>query len=241
MIERRDAGPLGEELVVRDKGHLRGRDDRVVGDHQSERRAHRHLPLLRARAPLPWCPSTCTGSPRSCSWRWRCPNPGRQAIDRVLLAHSWIINRVLLDDRYRAPLEYLCTRDRRRRARAARDGQERRRSAHGGRAAEDRCTGTGGRGRGARRRSRAPSARAQQGRRREHRGRGREGVGVGDRQWRRRGPRVGPDHRGHEPRAVRTGGPRGKGHAHAPRRRDGRAHRRAARRTRRRMPSTRTG
>lgn len=38
------------------------------------------------------------------------PNPGRQAIDRVLLAHSWIINRVLLDDRYRAPLEYLCNR-----------------------------------------------------------------------------------------------------------------------------------
>jgi hypothetical protein len=28
----------------------------------------------------------------------------------VLLTQSWIINRVLLDDRYRAPLEYLCTR-----------------------------------------------------------------------------------------------------------------------------------
>ncbi len=38
------------------------------------------------------------------------PNPGRKAIDRVLLAHSWIINRVLLDDRYRKPLEYLCER-----------------------------------------------------------------------------------------------------------------------------------
>ena len=38
------------------------------------------------------------------------PNPGRQSIDRVLLAHSWIINRVLLDDRYRAPLEYLTQR-----------------------------------------------------------------------------------------------------------------------------------
>lgn len=38
------------------------------------------------------------------------PNPNRAAIDRVLLAHSWIINRVLLDDRYRAPLDYLCTR-----------------------------------------------------------------------------------------------------------------------------------
>jgi hypothetical protein len=38
------------------------------------------------------------------------PNPGRRSIDRILLAHSWIINRVLLDDRYRAPLDYLCTR-----------------------------------------------------------------------------------------------------------------------------------
>jgi len=38
------------------------------------------------------------------------PNPGRQPIDRILLKHSWIINRVLLDDRYRAPLEYLCSR-----------------------------------------------------------------------------------------------------------------------------------
>jgi hypothetical protein len=38
------------------------------------------------------------------------PKPSRSAIDRTLLAHSWIINRVLLDDRYRAPLDYLCTR-----------------------------------------------------------------------------------------------------------------------------------
>jgi len=38
------------------------------------------------------------------------PNPSRQAIDKILLGHSWIINRVLLDDRYRAPLEYLCNR-----------------------------------------------------------------------------------------------------------------------------------
>jgi hypothetical protein len=38
------------------------------------------------------------------------PNPNRDAIDQVLLAHSWIINRVLLDDRYRPPLDYLCTR-----------------------------------------------------------------------------------------------------------------------------------
>jgi hypothetical protein len=38
------------------------------------------------------------------------PNPGRRGIDRILLAHSWVINRVLLDDRYRAPLEYLCKR-----------------------------------------------------------------------------------------------------------------------------------
>jgi hypothetical protein len=38
------------------------------------------------------------------------PNPSRSAIDRTLLAHSWIINRVLLDDRYRPALEYLCTR-----------------------------------------------------------------------------------------------------------------------------------
>jgi hypothetical protein len=38
------------------------------------------------------------------------PNPNKSAIDRVLLSHAWIINRVLLDDRYRAPLDYLCTR-----------------------------------------------------------------------------------------------------------------------------------
>ena len=38
------------------------------------------------------------------------PNPNRDAIDKILLAHSWIINRVLLDDRYRAALDYLCTR-----------------------------------------------------------------------------------------------------------------------------------
>lgn len=38
------------------------------------------------------------------------PNPNRDAIDKVLLAHSWIVNRVLLDDRYRPALDYLCTR-----------------------------------------------------------------------------------------------------------------------------------
>ncbi len=38
------------------------------------------------------------------------PNPNRAAIDKVLLAHAWIINRVLLDDRYRAALDYLTTR-----------------------------------------------------------------------------------------------------------------------------------
>ena len=38
------------------------------------------------------------------------PNPNRDAIDKVLLGHSWIINRVLLDDRYRPALDYLCTR-----------------------------------------------------------------------------------------------------------------------------------
>jgi hypothetical protein len=38
------------------------------------------------------------------------PNPDRRAIDKVLVTHSWIINRVLLDDRYRPPLEYLRTR-----------------------------------------------------------------------------------------------------------------------------------
>lgn len=38
------------------------------------------------------------------------PNPDRSAIDKVMLTHSWIINRVLLDDRYRSALEYLRTR-----------------------------------------------------------------------------------------------------------------------------------
>jgi hypothetical protein len=38
------------------------------------------------------------------------PNPNRDEIDMVLLSQSWVINRVLLDDRYREPLEYLCTR-----------------------------------------------------------------------------------------------------------------------------------
>lgn len=38
------------------------------------------------------------------------PNPNRDTIDKVLLKHSWIINRVLLDDRYRPALNYLCTR-----------------------------------------------------------------------------------------------------------------------------------
>jgi hypothetical protein len=38
------------------------------------------------------------------------PNPSKTAIDRLLLSHAWIINRVLLDDRYRAALDYLCTR-----------------------------------------------------------------------------------------------------------------------------------
>ena len=37
------------------------------------------------------------------------PNPSRTAIDKVLLSHAWIIKRVLLDDRYRRALEYLCT------------------------------------------------------------------------------------------------------------------------------------
>jgi hypothetical protein len=38
------------------------------------------------------------------------PNPSKAAIDRLLLAHAWILNRVLLDDRYRPALDYLCTR-----------------------------------------------------------------------------------------------------------------------------------
>lgn len=37
------------------------------------------------------------------------PNPNRRAIDRLLLTHSWIISRVLLDDRYRPALTYLTT------------------------------------------------------------------------------------------------------------------------------------
>jgi hypothetical protein len=37
------------------------------------------------------------------------PNPSRKAIDRLLLTHSWIISRVLLDDRYRPALKYLTT------------------------------------------------------------------------------------------------------------------------------------
>jgi hypothetical protein len=38
------------------------------------------------------------------------PNPNRDEIDMVLLSQSWVINRVLLDDRYREPLEYMRTR-----------------------------------------------------------------------------------------------------------------------------------
>jgi hypothetical protein len=38
------------------------------------------------------------------------PDPNRDAIDKHLLTHSWVINRVLLDDRYRPALDYLCTR-----------------------------------------------------------------------------------------------------------------------------------
>jgi hypothetical protein len=37
------------------------------------------------------------------------PNPSRKAMDRLLLTHSWIIGRVLLDDRYRPALQYLTT------------------------------------------------------------------------------------------------------------------------------------
>jgi hypothetical protein len=37
------------------------------------------------------------------------PNPSRAAIDRVLITHSWIVNRLLLDDRYRPALTYLTT------------------------------------------------------------------------------------------------------------------------------------
>jgi hypothetical protein len=35
------------------------------------------------------------------------PNPGRSSIDALLLTYGWIINRVLLDDQFRRPLEYL--------------------------------------------------------------------------------------------------------------------------------------
>jgi len=37
------------------------------------------------------------------------PNPSRSAIDALLLTHGWIIDRVLLDDQFRKPLEYLRT------------------------------------------------------------------------------------------------------------------------------------
>lgn len=38
------------------------------------------------------------------------PNPGRREMDALLLKYGWIINRVLLDDQFRKPLEYLRTR-----------------------------------------------------------------------------------------------------------------------------------
>jgi hypothetical protein len=37
------------------------------------------------------------------------PNPSRRAIDALLLTHGWIIDRVLLDDQFRKPLEYFRT------------------------------------------------------------------------------------------------------------------------------------
>jgi hypothetical protein len=37
------------------------------------------------------------------------PNPGRRSIDRLLLTYGWIIDRVLLDDQFRRPLEYFRT------------------------------------------------------------------------------------------------------------------------------------
>lgn len=37
------------------------------------------------------------------------PNPSRQAIDALLLSYGWIIDRVLLDDQFRRPLEYFRT------------------------------------------------------------------------------------------------------------------------------------
>ena len=37
------------------------------------------------------------------------PNPGRREIDALLLTYGWIIDRVLLDDQFRKPLEYMRT------------------------------------------------------------------------------------------------------------------------------------
>lgn len=37
------------------------------------------------------------------------PNPSRRDIDALLLTHGWIIDRVLLDDQFRKPLEYIRT------------------------------------------------------------------------------------------------------------------------------------
>ena len=37
------------------------------------------------------------------------PNPSRAAIDALLFTHGWVIERVLLDDQFRRPLEYLRT------------------------------------------------------------------------------------------------------------------------------------
>jgi hypothetical protein len=37
------------------------------------------------------------------------PNPSRNAIDAMLFTHGWILDRVLLDDQFRKPLEYLRT------------------------------------------------------------------------------------------------------------------------------------
>jgi hypothetical protein len=41
---------------------------------------------------------------------WDVPNPSRRSIDALLLTHGWIIDRVLLDDQFRKPLEYFRTR-----------------------------------------------------------------------------------------------------------------------------------
>lgn len=38
------------------------------------------------------------------------PTPSRKSMDSLLLTHGWIINRVLLDDSFRAPLNYLSNR-----------------------------------------------------------------------------------------------------------------------------------